>query len=166
MEIRIAELRDLNEIYVIIQDAQAYLKQQNIPQWQNGYPDSETILHDIKTKSNYVLVDQSTIVGTCVVSLDEDMYYKNIDGQWLSNEKYAVIHRLAINNKYKGQGVANQLYDFVQDYAKQQGVRYVRIDTHELNQSMRKSIGKNGFTQCGIVKVKDNAPRIAYEKEI
>lgn len=166
MEIRLATQREQDEIFGIIQDAQNYLKEQNIPQWQNGYPDLDTVMQDIASQCNFVLCDEAGIVGTCMISFDEDPYYKNIDGKWLSNERYAVIHRLAIKSAAKGQGIANQFFEFAQKVAKQQGINYIRIDTHEINKSMRKSIEKNGFTQCGIVHVKDHAPRIAYEKEI
>lgn len=166
MEIRVATASDIDAIFGIIQDAQQYLKEQNIPQWQNGYPDIDTVMHDIMNQNNYVLCDREKIVGTCVISFEDDIYYQNIEGSWLSNERYAVIHRLAISRNQKGKALANHFFDFVQMFAKQQGIRFVRIDTHEKNESMRRSITKNGFVHCGLVYVKDKAPRYAYEKEI
>lgn len=166
MEIRKAELKDKEEIYKIIQYAQAYLKQQDVPQWQNGYPNSEVISNDIESGHNYVMIDEGRIVGSCMISFEEDKYYKKIDGQWLADKPYAVIHRIAIDPAYKGKGLANHFFDFAQLQACHNGVNYIRVDTHEKNSSMRRCIEKNGFKQCGIVYVMDNAPRIAYEKEI
>lgn len=166
MEIRLAKLDDLEEIFKIIQQAQNYLKEQGIPQWQNGYPSKETIIKDIESNHNYVLLDEGKIVGTCMVSFDEDIYYKVIEGKWLANEPYVVVHRLAIDNTCKGKGLATQFFEFAKLQALKNSVNYMRVDTHEKNHSMRKCIEKNGFQQCGIVYVMDNAPRIAYEKEI
>lgn len=166
MEIRKAELKDKEEIYKIIQYAQAYLKEQEVPQWQNGYPNIEVITMDIVSGNNYVMVDEEKIVGSCMISFEEDKYYKVIEGQWLADKPYAVIHRIAIDPKCKGKGLATEFFNFAQLQAYKNGVNYIRVDTHEKNSSMRRCIEKNGFKQCGVVYVMDNAPRIAYEKEI
>lgn len=40
--IKRAQITDLNEIMNIISQAQAMLKADGSPQWQNGYPDTAT----------------------------------------------------------------------------------------------------------------------------
>lgn len=166
MEIRLAKLEDKDVIYNIIQQAQEYLKSKNIPQWQNGYPNIDTVIHDIESKHNYVLEENGEILGTCMLSFDRDPYYAVIEGNWLADEPYCVIHRIAMNQNTKGKGLAKEFFEFAKLQALEKGVNYMRIDTHELNQSMRRCIEKNGFVECGKVYVMDNAPRIGYEKEI
>lgn len=39
----------------------------------------------------------------------------------------------------------------------------LRIDTHEENKVMRHLIEKSGFAECGIIRVEDGSPRIAYQ---
>lgn len=56
MEFRKATLSDANCILEIIRQAQAYLKSQGINQWQNNYPNLETIQKDIQEQIGYVLV--------------------------------------------------------------------------------------------------------------
>lgn len=166
MEIRLAQREDSDSILKIIQQAQTYLREQNIPQWQNGYPNMDTVIQDIESNRNYVMWDESKIVGTCMLSFDRDPYYEVIEGKWLADEPYVVIHRIAIDTTVKGKGLAASFFKFAELQAKEKGVNYMRIDTHELNQSMRKCIEKNGFKECGIVYVMDHAPRIGYEREI
>ena len=51
MEIRKSHLDDVQRIMTLIHQAQNYFKQQNIDQWQDGYPNEETIEKDI-SKTN------------------------------------------------------------------------------------------------------------------
>ena len=43
MEFRGAVFSDINKIMIIIKQAQEYLKQEGIDQWQNNYPNPEII---------------------------------------------------------------------------------------------------------------------------
>ena len=44
MEIRKSKKSDVLQIVEIINQAKAYLKENGIPQWQNGYPDACDVL--------------------------------------------------------------------------------------------------------------------------
>ena len=68
MEFRKSTKEDLTDIMAIIRDAQAYFKNNNIDQWQNGYPNEDSILSDIESKESYVLVDDNEIIGTAYIS--------------------------------------------------------------------------------------------------
>ena len=47
MNFRKAENSEISEIMKIIKAAQNYLKKEGIDQWQNNYPNSDTIKKDI-----------------------------------------------------------------------------------------------------------------------
>ena len=55
MEFRTAVESDIDNIMDIIKQAQDYLKNQGIDQWQNYYPNPDTIKNDIKNNNCYVL---------------------------------------------------------------------------------------------------------------
>ena len=40
----------------------------------------------------------------------------------------------------------------------------IRIDTHKDNIPMQKMLEKNGFLQCGTIRLSDGSPRLAYQK--
>ena len=40
----------------------------------------------------------------------------------------------------------------------------LRADTHADNKAMQHLLEKNGFTRCGIIRVEDGTPRIAYQR--
>jgi GNAT superfamily N-acetyltransferase len=167
MEFRKATETDINNIMNIIAQAQAYFKEQGINQWQNNYPNVETINNDIANKNSYVLIKDNNIVATAAVSFDGEKTYDFIyAGEWISNNEYAVIHRIAVDNTYKGLGLSSQIIKHVEELCLNKGVHSIKVDTHEENISMQKLIKKNKFQYCGIIYLEDGSKRIAFEKKL
>jgi predicted GNAT family N-acyltransferase len=165
MEFRKAVKTDINDIMNIIRQAQAYFKEQGINQWQNNYPDVDTINNDIDNNNSYVLLKDNNIVATAAVSFDGEKTYNSIyDGQWISNNEYAVIHRIAVNNNYKGLGLSSEIIRNVEQLCLNKGVYSIKVDTHEENLSMQKLLRKNNFQYCGVIYLEDGSKRIAFEK--
>lgn len=166
MIFRQAELTDLIEIMEIIKDAQNYLKNNNIDQWQNNYPDRKTIENDIKSKNSYVIVKDKQIIAYSAFIFGEDKTYQKIyNGQWLNDNDYAVIHRLAVAKKHKGKSIGSLLIKELEKLSVDNGVNTIRIDTHQKNLSMQRLIKKNNFIYCGIIYTEANAKRLAYQKD-
>lgn len=156
---------DIIHIMKIIKQAQDYFKENGIDQWQNNYPNTDTINIDIKNEYAYVLEDNGQIVGTVALSFEGEKTYDIIyDGQWLSNDEYAVIHRMAVDNSYKGKGISALIIKYIEDICISKGVHSIKIDTHDKNLSMQRVIEKNNFKYCGIIYVDDKSRRIAFEK--
>lgn len=166
MEFRGAVFSDINKIMIIIKQAQEYLKQEGIDQWQNNYPNPEIIKNDIENKIGYVLVYNENIIGSVAVSFDGEKTYDYIEGNWLSNNDYAVVHRTAISSEYKGQGFASIMLKNIESMCLEKGIHSIRVDTHEENLSMQRFIKKSGFQYCGIIYLQDGSKRLAYEKLI
>lgn len=165
--IRKAVPNDLVRVMEIINMAKAYLKDKGIPQWQNGYPNEESILNDIHKEVGYVLVEDNKVIGYSAIMFEVDPNYATIDGKWLNDEPYGVIHRTCVDNSYKGKGLALQFYEYAKEMAKTLNVKNLRIDTHELNLSMQKCVAKFGFEYCGVVTMlSDGSPRFAYQLEM
>lgn len=164
MKIRKTTTQDINQVMHLIQQAQAYFKSQGIDQWQDGYPNHEKIYEDIQHDISYVLEDEGEIIATAAISLADDPTYEVIDGAWISDNPYAVIHRICVDNERKGKNIALQLLQYTQDLALNKGFRSIRIDTHQDNQSMQRFLLKHGFVYCGIITLESKALRLAYEK--
>ncbi|MCD7893936.1 MAG: GNAT family N-acetyltransferase [Erysipelotrichaceae bacterium] len=162
--IRNSNINDIENIMTLIHQAQAYFKDNHIDQWQDGYPDKLQIQEDIKRNNSYVL-DDNKIIGTMYFAIENDENYASINGQWLTyNQPYAVIHRIVVDNNYKGHGLAGQLLSFAVEECLKQGINSIRIDTHQDNLSMQRFLTKNGFILCGDITLKSGDPRIAFEK--
>lgn len=165
MEFRRAVETDINNIINIIKQAQAFFKEQGINQWQNNYPNNETISSDISEKNSYVLIKDNNIVATIAVSFDGEKTYEFIyEGEWISNNEYAVIHRIAVDNTYKGLGLSSQIIKNVEQLCLNKGIYSIKVDTHEENIAMQKLLEKNKFKYCGIIYLGDRSKRMAFEK--
>lgn len=165
MKFRKTTEKDINDVMKIIKQAQEYFKENNINQWQNNYPNFETIKTDIINGYSYVLLDNNTIVATAAISFDGEITYKNIyNGNWLSNDKYAVIHRVAVDSNLKGLGLSSEILKNVEKMCLEKNIHSIKIDTHEENLSMQKLLQKNNFQYCGVIYLEDKSRRIAFEK--
>ncbi|NRY64043.1 GNAT family N-acetyltransferase [Clostridium beijerinckii] len=167
MEFRKAVETDINYIMRIIKQAQDYFKEQGINQWQNNYPNPETIRNDIANKHSYILLKDNNIVATAAVSFDGEKTYDSIyEGEWITNNQYAVIHRIAVDNTYKGLGLSSEIIKNVEELCLNKGIHSIKVDTHEENISMQKLLKKNKFQYCGIIYLEDGNKRIAFERII
>lgn len=165
MEFRKSVKSDIPKIMVIIKQAQAYFKEQNIDQWQNGYPNEEVINNDIEKEESYVMIKDNEILATTVISFDKESSYKNIiDGKWLTNEDYGVIHRVAVDSNYKGLGLSHKIIKYTEEVCLEHGIHSIKVDTHEENIPMQSLLKKNGFEYCGLIYLEDGGKRIAFEK--
>lgn len=169
MKIRLSKIDDIPEIMIIIDDAKTLLASLNINQWQNGYPNTEQVENDIKNSESYVVVNnENEIIATSMFTLRKEPTYKNIDGSWIINEnqKYGVVHRMAIKKEFRKLGLAMFLLNEFHQQLKEKNIQSLKIDTHEDNIGMQTLIKKLGYKYCGIIYTSYNAKRVAFEKII
>lgn len=164
MEFRKTIKKDVNNVMKIIKQAQDYFKSQGVDQWQNGYPNEKTIENDIKNDESYVLEKDGEIVATTMLTFNGEPTYASIQGKWLSNDKYATIHRVAVDNTHKGKGLSSQIIKYVEKNCLDKGIHSIKVDTHEDNTSMQRLLEKNDFKYCGVIYLEDDSKRIAFEK--
>ena len=165
MEFRQANISDLDQIVEIIELSKKYLKETKVDQWQDGYPAKEDLRRDIESGNSYVLTNKDEIVATTVISLDGESTYNSIfNGEWITNEEYIVMHRVAVHDKYKGKGIFKELIIDAESLALNKGISSIKIDTHRDNISMQRAVVKNDFQKCGIIYLEDGSERIAFEK--
>lgn len=164
---------DIPAIMALISEAQRYFSQKGIEQWQNGYPNPEVIRTDIRKGNSYVVCQEAmqpdsaeSIVATAMISFDGEPTYAHIDGAWLTDLPYAVIHRVAVRPELKGQNIAGWIIKEAERICLERDCPCIRIDTHRENLSMQRVATKNGFHYCGVITLADGALRLAYEKVI
>ncbi len=167
MEFRQANISDLDQIVEIIELSKKYLKETKVDQWQDGYPAKEDLRRDIESGNSYVLTNKDEIIATTVISLEGESTYNSIfNGEWITNEEYIVMHRVAVHDKYKGKGIFKELIKEAESLALNNDIFSIKIDTHRDNVSMQRAVVKNNFKRCGIIYLEDGSERIAFEKVI
>ena len=165
LALRYTKLEDIERVMEIIKQAQQYFKEKGINQWQNGYPNEEVINNDIENGESYVMLDENNIIATTVISFTKEKSYENIlDGKWITNGDYGVIHRIAVDNTHKGKGLSHKIIKYAEEVCKQNNIHSIKVDTHEDNILMQSLLKKNGFEYCGIVYLEDGGKRVAFEK--
>ena len=169
LKLQLAQINDLKEIMKIIDNAKKYLKEQGSLQWNlsDGYPSDKDIIKDIENNVCYIYIDNDEIIGTLSIVTLPDENYNEIDGKWLTTDKYASIHRIAV--KYHNKNIGVKMLLAAEEIVKNKNIFSIKIDTHKINIPMTKTILKCGYTYCGIIKLKrsniDNL-RDAYEKRL
>ena len=129
----------------------------NHDQWSApGFPDDTLLLRDIARGGGFV-IENSTIVAYFALLPSPEPTYDVIDGAWLTDEPYGVIHRMASYPEVHG------IFSTVINYAASR-YAHLRIDTHRDNRIMQHLIEKHGFTYCGIIWLEDGTERLAYER--
>ena len=158
---------DIPQIMPIIKQAKKYLKDNHVHQWVDDYPSAEIFESDIAKGHSYVLEKEHQIVATAAISFDGEPTYDQIhDGEWLSRQPFVVIHRIAVDQDLKGQGISAVILEHTQKMCRELAVHSIKIDTHRDNLSMQRFLEKNGFSYCGIIYLECGDERLAFEKII
>ena len=166
---RLASLEDIEQIMVAVEDAREFLKWQGNGQWQDGYPNRDDFINDIKNKRLFVVFDEkdpSIIAGVCAMTYREEEYHHLYEGSWVTDLPYMVMHRVAVKKEYRGSGYGKKLFEAFIKQAEKEGYHSLRIDTHEKNDVMRHIITSFGFIYCGKVILTPHKDRVVYEKVI
>lgn len=160
---RKAELSEIAPIWEILQQAIQRRKEDGSNQWQDGYPNPEVIQKDIEKGEGFVLVDGETIIGYSAVLINGEPAYEKIEGKWLTNGDFVVLHRVAISEKYLGKGLAKMILKYIEEFAVSNNIYSIKADTNFDNIAMMKIFESSGYTYCGEVYFR-GSPRKAYEK--
>ena len=158
--IRKTTLEDLPVILRLRDQAREIMRSYgNMNQWPEGYPPLAKFENDIAQGHSYVMAnDTGLIVGTFALIPGPDVTYQVIyDGQWLNDEPYYVIHRIA--STPDSHGILNAILDYSEALSPN-----IRIDTHADNIIMRKGLEKRGYQYCGIIHLLNGDERLAFQK--
>ena len=160
--IRKSTLADLPTILNLRDQAREIMRSYgNTFQWPDGYPRDDMFKKDIEMGGSHIMMDETgKIVGTFALLPSPEVTYNVIyDGQWLNDEPYYVIHRIASTPESHG------VLDALLDYCESQ-VDNIRIDTHEANVIMRKGLERHGYQYCGIILLLNGDERLAFQKNV
>ncbi|WP_333852558.1 GNAT family N-acetyltransferase [Epilithonimonas sp.] len=163
LEFRKAISEDSSAIWDILQDAIIRRKNDGSRQWQDGYPNLETVKSDIEKGFGYVLLVDGIVAGYSALIFNDEPAYKDIEGEWLTNGDFLVVHRVAISDKFAGKGLSKNIFSFIEDVAKENNTFSIKVDTNFDNPAMLSILEKLGYQYCGEVHFRGSA-RKAFEK--
>ena len=79
MIIRKTNLSDVDRAAEIYDNARCFMRKTgNLLQWNDGYPNADTVREDIKSGKSYVLEDEGRVIAVFYFAIEEDETYKTI----------------------------------------------------------------------------------------
>ena len=122
--------------------------------WLRGvYPTRETAATSVERGDMFVQEDvQGRIVGTAIINRSQVDCYA--DGKWeypAADDEVMVIHTLVISNKEGKRGSGHEFLQFYEEYAREKGCPYLRLDTNARNVAARAFYAKHSYQEIGIV---------------
>lgn len=160
MVIRKTRMEELDAMMELYDGGRRWMRQNgNLNQWTNGYPSREQIVSDIESGNSYVVEENGEVLAVFyyIHGKDVEPTYAVIDGAWMDDAPYGVIHRIASTGKAPG------MVQLCSDWALEQWP-ILRIDTYQDNHPMQTALERAGFSRCGVIHLMDGSPRIAFQK--
>ena len=157
-------MEDVERILDIVCSAQRRLHEAGIDQWQNGYPNRQSIESDVAHGYGRVICNEGRVVAYGALTYDGESAYEHLQGgRWLTTDggAYLTIHRLCVADEAIGGGLGRLFFTLAEEEARAR-VGSVRVDTHPDNSLMQHLLTTLGYCYCGTVTYE--SLRLAYEK--
>lgn len=164
MNLRKATWEDVQDMMRIFAQARLSQRLAGFRQWEDGYPSVEVCESDIRNSIGYILNDDGKSAGYVAIA-SHDQEYDNHPELWDIAEPYAVFHRIALSDDYRGRHLSSELFDLAETKAIESGARCIRIDTGLENKPMQHILAKRGYANLGICEF-SWGKRLAYEKTL
>lgn len=162
---RRAEIKDINKIEYIIENAKKALKEDGIDQWQIGSMDRDFIENQINKGKAYVYEDKGEVKAYAYLSDEKEAAYEDL-GDDFKGENYITIHTFAVDLESRENGLGSRFMMEILKFGIKSNLDSLRIDTHHDNFRMRSLLNKFGFKKIGEILIDEEGhkkPRIAYE---
>lgn len=165
LEFTLAKREDIDQIWTLLEGSIALRKEDGSTQWQDGYPNRTIVESDIAKSWGYVLRSKDKVWAYLAAHIRQEPAYDRIEGAWLSDEDFYVVHRVTADRSASRKGLGQKIIESLENHAKAQDVFYVRMDTNHDNYSMLRILEKMDYTFCGTVYHRGEA-RKAFEKKL
>ncbi len=114
------------------------------------YPTRKTALDALSRGDLFVGTIGEKVVATAVINQIQVKEYYGADWEFPANDnEVMVLHALVISPKESGKGLGKEFVAFYEEYAKENGCHYLRMDTNEKNLRARTLYKKLGFSERG-----------------
>lgn len=121
--------------------------------WLRGiYPTVKDARSSLNKDELFVMEKDGEIVASARINREQvDVYAMANWSVSAPENEVMVLHTLTVSPRHSGKGCARAFIKFYEDYALENGCRYLRIDTNERNVGARAMYKKLGFTEVGAV---------------
>jgi GNAT superfamily N-acetyltransferase len=166
MTVRPALKTDVSEIMTLISEVVPAMNATGNFQWDGTYPNARVFEEDIERNQLWVAVVDNEIAGVTAITTDQEPEYSEVG--WDINEAAIVTHRLAVNPRHRGKGIAVALLAQAEQEAIKRGIKLLRIDTNTTNEATQRLFPKLGYRFAGEIGLgfRPNLRFYCYQKEL
>ena len=162
--IQLSGVQDVDGILSIVNKTIKLMELEDNPQWSTDYPARLDFINDIASGSLYCCKKADSLVGFICVNEDGAPEYEEL--VW-SEGKYNVIHRMAVDPRFRRDGIGSGLINFAEELSRKNGCEFLRTDTFSENRAMNSLFVKRGFIKTGEVFFENiSRPFYCYEKKV
>ena len=141
------------------------MRENGIDQWDEDYPNYEVIMQDLQTQTLFAYRENNEILGIVVLNETQDEEYTQINWSTCETARNMIVHRLAVKPSQQRRGIARQLMDYAETWARNNLYDAVRLDTFSQNPRNQRFYSNRGYTDLGPIylKYKKDHPYYCYE---
>lgn len=127
------------------------MRQKQIDQWDESYPDRTILEADLKAGRAWGLsTPDCRLIGYIVLDEVEADQYRNVSWE-NSAGKILRVHRCCVDPMFSGKGLGDELIAFAERYAHENGYVSIRLDTSRKNKPFQYMLERNDYQYRGIV---------------
>ncbi len=149
IDFKIAQPDQLDDVFRLFCAVKDGLTASGIDQWDDVYPDRETLRQDIEKGQLQLGFADNTAVCAFVLNDECDEQYAN--GKWSrSDAHFCVVHRLCVNPQFQHCGIGRRTMQRIEQLALSLGYNEIRLDTFTLNPYSIRLYENLGYRTVGI----------------
>jgi ribosomal protein S18 acetylase RimI-like enzyme len=166
MQIRLATKDDLPSLMALVRRVVPLMRATGNLQWDETYPNEAVFQRDIDLNQLWAAVVDGNIAGVAAVTMDQEPDYTQVG--WNIEERAIVVHRLAVDPAFRGQGAAGALMQKAEEVAVERGISVLRVDTNTQNEATQRLFPKLGYILAGEISLefRPGLRFFCYEKRL
>ncbi|MBO9631838.1 MAG: GNAT family N-acetyltransferase [Chitinophagaceae bacterium] len=141
---------DIDTIFDIYDKATAFQKQHTSRSWL-GF-ERDLVLKEISEGRQWKIVMGDEIACVFVTSFNDPDIWKEKD-----TDPAVYLHRIATHPDFRGKGFVKLIVEWTKDHAKENGKKFIRMDTGSGNEKLNQYYIGCGFNYLGITSVDPEA---------
>lgn len=121
--------------------------------WIRGvYPTQATAQAALEAGELFVLEAEGAVAAAARINQAQVPEYARAPWKWTAPpEQVMVMHTLVVDPAQSGRGCGSAFVQFYEDYARERGCPFLRIDTNAKNAAARQLYRRLGYREAGIV---------------
>ena len=144
---RLASSRDVPAVMELVRRVVPLMRESGNLQWDDHYPNPEVFQRDVESAQLWLAEIDTSLGGVAAITTDQAPEYAQVG--WDLAEPAIVVHRLAVDPAFRGQGIAGALMLQAEAVAEDRGIHVLRVDTNTQNEATQKLFPKLGYSFSG-----------------